>query len=100
LMADWRLDVPQAMATAEYERLLVWRQAYHERLRELDAQDANQMFERVCEAVQDGRLDLSCRMLLLSGFAELSPRLQALADMVERRGVEVRVLAHRQPEAR
>ncbi|MFC3340233.1 PD-(D/E)XK nuclease family protein [Paracandidimonas soli] len=100
LMADWRLDVPQAMATAEYERLLVWRQAYHERLRELDAQDANQMFERVCEAVQDGRLDLSCRMLLLSGFAELSPRLQALADMVERRGVEVRVLEHRQPEAR
>ena len=99
LMSEWRLEIPQALATMEYEHFQVWQQAYREKLRELDAQDANQMFERVCDAVQQGRLDLSCRMLLLSGFAELSPRLQALANAIQQQGIDVRVLTHRQTSA-
>ena len=99
LVCDWQLQVPQELGTAEYERWLAWRQRYRERLQALDAQDANQMFERVCMAVREGRLDLSCRTLLLAGFAELSPRLKLLADLMQARSVEVYLLKHQQQPA-
>lgn len=92
LMDEWRLRVPQGAETDEYLGFSRWRARYRQRLREIDAEDANQVYERVLAALQAGRLSVP-RHVVLAGFAEISPRFAALLDALEAGGADLRWLA-------
>lgn len=96
LMDEWQLTVDPAAETPDYQRFLVWRDAYRLRLAALDAEDVNASIGRVCAAAVDGTLPLDLDTLVLAGFNELSPRLSSLLSTLGATGVQVCVLSSRQ----
>lgn len=94
LLDEWRIDVRPEEATADYERFLSWRERYRSRLDELDLEDGNLAYERVCSAVSDGSLDLPIQHVILAGFNEVSPRLRQLLQAMQARGTTVLMLEH------
>ena len=67
LMDEWELRVPSGADTDEYKGFARWRLRYREALAELDAEDANQGYARVLDALGQGRLATPQR-LVLAGF--------------------------------
>lgn len=88
LMDEWRLAVPAGADTDEYRGFSRWRRRYRERLREIDAEDANQGYERVLRALQQGAVSAP-RHLVLAGFTDVSPRFAALLDAFEAAGARL-----------
>ncbi|HUH87059.1 MAG TPA: hypothetical protein VL003_03295, partial [Pusillimonas sp.] len=78
LHSEWMLQVLPAEESVDYQRFVLWRDAYRARLQALDAEDGVLGFERVCSAVQAGGLKYQFQRLVLAGFSELSPRMAAL----------------------
>ena len=99
LMSEWRLSVPPGSETSDYQRFRLWREAYRRRLEALDAEDATLGFERVCLAIEEGRLDFPFRTLVLAGFNEFSPLLEGLLGALRDRGVSICALNADQPRA-
>lgn len=89
LLSDWRISVASHEATPDYQRFLSWREGYQQRLTELDADDANRAYERICSAAQDGLLHLPVDNLVLSGFNEISPRMAQLLASLHDRGISI-----------
>ena len=54
LMDEWELRVPSGADTDEYKGFARWRLRYREALAELDAEDANQGYARVLDALGQG----------------------------------------------
>ncbi|AOB38463.1 hypothetical protein FYA99_14870 [Bordetella parapertussis] len=83
LVDEWQAHVPAGAETDEYRGFSRWRARYRAMLGELDAEDANQGYERVLEALRQGALRAP-RHVALAGFVDISPRfarlLRALAD--------------------
>ncbi|HUH87634.1 MAG TPA: PD-(D/E)XK nuclease family protein, partial [Pusillimonas sp.] len=65
----------------------------------LDAEDGVLGFERVCSAVQAGRLKYQFQRLVLAGFSELSPRMAALIEAFRVQGVALCELQLNAPQA-
>jgi len=98
LMDEWRLRVPAGADTDEYRGFSRWRARYRQRLREIDAEDANQVYERVLAALQRGRLAAPPHVVV-AGFAEVSPRFAALLDALRDGGAQLAWLGDAQREA-
>ena len=98
LMDEWRLRVPAGADTDEYRGFSRWRAHYRRRLHEIDAEDANGMYERVLAALQQGALRAPPHVVL-AGFAEISPRLQALLDALRQGGAQLAWLGDAQRDA-
>ena len=85
LMHSWQVTVLPAESTPDHERFTLWRQAYEQRLRQLDAEDEPRVWEAVRQALESGGLPVPERVVLV-GFSELAPRQQALLAAVQLRG--------------
>ena len=88
LMDEWELRVPSGADTDEYKGFARWRLRYREALAELDAEDANQGYARVLDALGQGRLATPQR-LVLAGFTEVSPRFARLLDAFAAQGSDI-----------
>lgn len=99
LVSEWRLQVPPELETDDYRRFKVWRAAYRQRLRDMDAEDGVLGFERVCDAIVQGELRFDFRHVVLAGFNEFSPRLSSLIDALHEQGVSIAALRADQPAA-
>ncbi|MGE8691382.1 MAG: PD-(D/E)XK nuclease family protein [Achromobacter sp.] len=88
LMDEWDLHVPSGADTDEYRGFAKWRERYRRTLAGIDAEDANQGYARVLEALEQGRL-ATPRQLVLAGFTDLSPRFRRLLRAFEAQGTEV-----------
>jgi len=84
---EWALVVPAHHATPEYQRLRVWRDAYRQRLRALDATDANLEVETVLAALT-ARQVRTPTQVVLAGFGDVSPRLQRLITGLQQNGAQ------------
>lgn len=101
LLDEWQIEVLPHEQTPDFERFLLWRTRYRQRLAQLDAEDGNLAYEKVLAAARQGALGASRRQVVLAGFTELSPRLSALLQTVaEAGGRIVRLDAAAQPAAR
>ncbi|WP_459615160.1 PD-(D/E)XK nuclease family protein [Bordetella sp. 2513F-2] len=92
LMDEWRLRVPAGADTDEYRSFARWRMRYRQRLQEIDAEDANQVYERVLASLQAGDLAAPPHVVL-AGFADVSPRFAALLDAFAGAGAQLAWLA-------
>ena len=88
LMDEWALQVPSGADTDEYRGFARWRQSYRERLRSIDAEDANQGYARVLAALQQSDV-AAPRYLVLAGFTDVSPRFAALLNAFQEGGSEL-----------
>jgi len=88
LMDEWRLQVPAGADTDEYRGFARWRRRYRERLRAIDAEDANQGYARVLRALQQGAVPVP-QYLVLAGFTDISPRFAALLDAFREGGAQL-----------
>lgn len=93
LVSDWRLVIAPHQETGEYQRFKYWRESYRQRLLELDAEDATVAFENVHEAIAGQQLAVGATTVVLAGFNELSPRLDALMAALQMQGVSVVTLS-------
>lgn len=94
LLDEWRIDVQPDEETTDYQRFLTWRDHYRRRLDELDLEDGNLAYERVCRAVSDGSLHLPVKHVVLAGFNEVSPRLRQLLQALQEQGASLHMLGH------
>lgn len=92
LLDDWRIVVKLEEETADYQRFMSWRERYRSRLDELDLEDGNRAYERVCKAVADGSLRLPLQHIVLAGFNEVSPRLRQLLGALAGQGASMLML--------
>ncbi|TAL77205.1 MAG: hypothetical protein EPN76_08780 [Burkholderiaceae bacterium] len=99
LLSEWQLEVPPALQTDEYRRFMVWRKAYRQRLHDMDAEDGVLGFERVYQAIVDGKLHFDFQNLVLVGFNEYSPRLRGVIDALRAQGVAIFALQPSQVDA-
>ncbi|MFU1982820.1 PD-(D/E)XK nuclease family protein [Bordetella hinzii] len=88
LCDEWRLQIPEAAQTEEYLGFARWRARYRRLLAELDADDANQGYERVLRALRAGELTPPERVVL-AGFGEVSPRFARLLAAFEEGGAQL-----------
>lgn len=95
LASEWRLEVPSGADTEEYRSYARWRARYCEALRDIDAEDANRLHERVLLAVQRGCLAMPGH-IVLAGFSDESPRFAQLLRAMRDRGATLRWLAGEQ----
>src|SRR5690606_13209689 len=79
--------------TDEFMRFMMWRKQYELRCRELDAQDDNQLYNTLVDAIADGRLARLPATIVLAGFNEFSPRLRLLLQACAQRGCRTVSLA-------
>ncbi len=93
LADDWRIRVPPEYETSDYQRFRVWRANYRAALDKMDMEDGNTAYERICQALAGGVLDVDFDTLVLAGFNELSPRLSGMLSAMRDRGVRLRTLA-------
>jgi len=98
LMDEWRLRVPAGADTDEYRGFSRWRAHYRQRLRDIDAEDASHIYERVLAALRAGTLPAP-RHVVLAGFAEISPRFETLLQALRQAGAHLHGLADAQREA-
>lgn len=89
IMSEWQLATLSGEETSDHQRFMLWRDEYRERLQALDAEDAVQGFERVCEAIEAGLLNHRFKRLVMAGFSELSPRLLSVMMSLQAQGVEL-----------
>lgn len=89
LLSEWRLSVPDAYVTPDFERFSVWREQYLNRLHDLDATDTPRLIEAVGQAVVNNQLTWPYQTVVLVGFTELSPRFSALLAAVSQTGCRV-----------
>lgn len=92
LLDDWRITVRPDEETADYQRFMSWRTRYRSALDDLDLEDGNLAYERVCQAVSDGTLQLPAQHIVLAGFNDISPRLTALLGTIQTHGTTVSIL--------
>lgn len=97
LSAEWRLQIPDGAETDEYRGFARWRARYQTMLAELDADDANQGYERVLRALRAGELPVPERVVL-AGFGEVSPRFARLLAAFEEGGAELLLWSETQGE--
>ncbi|VFR54677.1 RecB family exonuclease [plant metagenome] len=88
LADEWAVRVPEGMVTDEYRSFLRWRAAYRARLGELDAEDANQGYAGVLQALEQRALPAPGHVVM-AGFATPSPRLRRLALAFAEGGAQV-----------
>ncbi|OZI71030.1 PD-(D/E)XK nuclease family protein [Bordetella genomosp. 12] len=88
LCDEWRLQVPEPAQTDEHLGFARWRARYRQLLAELDADDANQGYERVLRALRAGEL-IPPERIVLAGFGELSPRFARLLAALEEGGAQL-----------
>lgn len=88
LMDEWRLRVSAGGETDEYRGFSRWRAHYRRRLREIDAEDASRVYERVLSALQQGTLRAPPHVVL-AGFAEVSPRFESLLQALRDGGAQL-----------
>lgn len=100
LMDDWRITVEPDEETADHQRFLAWRARYRELLSARDVEDSNLAYERVCQAVSRGDIDLPVQNIVLAGFNDLSPRLAELLRAMQDQGAALFMLDHSGPPAR
>jgi len=93
---EWGLTVPAHQATPEYQRLRAWRDAYRQRLRALDASDANLEMTTVLDALAAGQVRVWPHVVL-AGFSDVSPRLQRLMSTLQQRGAQCHALVQGTP---
>ncbi|WP_254923933.1 PD-(D/E)XK nuclease family protein [Bordetella genomosp. 4] len=98
LMDEWDLQVPSGADTDEYRGFARWRARYREQLRSIDAEDANQGYARVLDALQQGGV-AAPPYLVLAGFTDVSPRFAALLDAFQDRGSQLSWLQDAEAEA-
>ncbi|HEY0295140.1 MAG TPA: PD-(D/E)XK nuclease family protein [Bordetella sp.] len=98
LMAEWRLRIPAGADTDEYRSYARWRVRYRNALREIDAEDANRIYERVLEAVRQRTLPMP-RFVVLAGFSDESPRFAELLRAIRDQGASLVWLAAEQRDA-
>ncbi|HEU0231392.1 MAG TPA: PD-(D/E)XK nuclease family protein [Burkholderiaceae bacterium] len=89
LVSDGYAETLPGEETDEYRRFQVWRRHYRAALADLDAEDDNLEYERVCGAAESGALALSFQTLVLAGFAALSPRQTRLMAALREAGVRI-----------
>lgn len=89
LLSEWQLTIEPEYETPEYQRFCVWRELYREQLAQLDAEDGNLGYERVCKAIAEEQLPFAFTSLVLAGFNEISPRFASLIGALQEQGVEV-----------
>ncbi|HEY9278981.1 MAG TPA: hypothetical protein VIP51_02810, partial [Eoetvoesiella sp.] len=99
LLSEWQLTVAPESETREYQRFRLWRERYRARLLELDAEDSNLGYERVCQAILGRQLSFPFSHLVLAGFNEISPRFAGLIDALQEQGVQVLTLTAEQHSA-
>lgn len=97
LCNEWRLDVPESAMTDEYRGFARWRERYRSLLADLDADDANQGYERVLRALRAGEL-MPPERVVLAGFGEISPRFARLLAALEEGGAVLLVWREGQRE--
>ncbi|CAM4227724.1 PD-(D/E)XK nuclease family protein [Bordetella muralis] len=98
LMDEWDLQVPSGADTDEYRGFARWRARYREQLRAIDAEDANQGYARVLDALQQGAV-AAPPYLVLAGFTDVSPRFAALLDAFQDGGSQLSWLQDAEAEA-
>lgn len=98
LMDEWDLQVPSGADTDEYRGFARWRARYREQLRAIDAEDANQGYARVLDALQLGTV-AAPPYLVLAGFTDVSPRFAALLDAFQDGGSQLSWLQDAEAEA-
>ncbi|MFU2000055.1 PD-(D/E)XK nuclease family protein [Bordetella avium] len=96
LCDEWRLQIPEAAQTDEYRGFARWRGRYRALLGELDADDANQGYERVLRALRAGELSAPERVVL-AGFGEVSPRFARLLAAFEEGGAQLMAWGEARP---
>lgn len=92
LLDDWRITVTSDEETADYQRFLTWRTRYRAELTTRDAEDSNLAYERVCQALSRGDLELPMQRIVLAGFNDMSPRLITLLNVMQDRGATLFML--------
>lgn len=90
---EWQIQVQPHEYTDEFMRFMMWRKQYELRCRELDAQDDNQLYNTLVNAIADGRLARLPATIVLAGFNEFSPRLRLLLQACAQQGCHVVSLA-------
>lgn len=98
LMDEWHLQVPSGADTDEYRGFARWRARYRQQLRAIDAEDANQGYARVLDALQQGAITAP-PYLVLAGFTDVSPRFAALLDAFQDGGSQLSWLQDAEVEA-
>ncbi len=98
LMDEWGLRVPIGAETDEFRQFARWRQRYRQQLLAMDAEDFNQRYGRVIQALQQGEVDCP-DYLVLGGFTEISPRFAQLLDAFAKEGVRIGWLHSEQQSA-
>ncbi len=88
LMDEWEIRVPSGADTDEYRGFSRWRERYKQALQDIDAEDANQGYARVLDALQAGELPTPVH-LVLAGFTDVSPRFARLLAAFEAQGTEI-----------
>ncbi len=92
LLSEWKITIDAEDETRDFRRFKVWRSGYRSRLGELDAEDGNLAYERVCQAIAAGQLRVPFQTLVLAGFNDWSPRFLDLLQGLQRQGVEINEL--------
>ena len=92
LLDDWRITVGPDEETADYQRFMTWRTRYRSALDAQDLEDGNLAYERVCQAVSDGILQLPAQHIVLAGFNDISPRLTSLLKTMQEHGTTLSIL--------
>lgn len=93
LIDEWHIHVNDLYTTADYQRFLVWRNAYHDALAERSLEDRNQLYNQVCRAFSQQLLRVDFSHVVLAGFNEASPRFADLLAALQQQGVAVFRLA-------
>lgn len=98
LSDEWALHVPSGAETDEYRGFARWRERYRQRLRSLDAEDANLGYARVLQALQRQQVPPPS-YLILAGFTDVSPRFAAMLQAFQDAGATIAWLQENAAEA-
>ncbi|MBN1958655.1 MAG: PD-(D/E)XK nuclease family protein [Desulfuromonadales bacterium] len=85
LLNDYDLIFDQERASEDQRMFLVWRKLYRQRCAEQGWIDKSQVTKKLCAALNGGSLSIP-EELLLVGFDQLSPGLEALLSVAEKAG--------------
>lgn len=92
LVLEWEVELALSAQAPDHRRFVQWRQAYERRLQALNALDPPRLARRVADWLREGSLVLPSHVVM-AGFADLSPMLQQIQDLLEASGARVHRLA-------
>ncbi|TAL81271.1 MAG: hypothetical protein EPN62_19220 [Candidimonas sp.] len=92
LLSEWKITINAEEETRDFRRFQVWRDDYRNRLAQIDAEDGNLAYERVCQAIAAGQLKAPFQTLVLAGFNDWSPRFLDLLQALHGQGVAINEL--------